>query len=77
MSFSDGKGRLALGAVVGLEGPPAQVGGQEHAIAVPVDTPAALAGGSAALRGRFDALHDMRYGHAAPLPRAYRCNDGK
>jgi N-methylhydantoinase A len=40
--------------------------GQEHAITVPVDTPRSLSGGSAALRKRFDELHDLRYGHAAP-----------
>jgi len=43
--------------------------GQEHAITVPVDSPESLAGGSAALRRRFDELHDLRYGHAAPAER--------
>jgi N-methylhydantoinase A len=38
--------------------------GQEHAIAIPVESPADLAG--EAIRQRFNAQHDRRHGHAAP-----------
>ena len=39
--------------------------GQEHSISVPLDSPEALRGDNAEVRGRFNALHDLRYGHAA------------
>jgi N-methylhydantoinase A len=39
--------------------------GQEHTIAVPVPSAAALVGADAAVTDTFHALHDMRYGHAA------------
>jgi N-methylhydantoinase A len=41
--------------------------GQEHTIPVPFAAPSDLhGGGSETLRAAFDALHDRRYGHAAP-----------
>jgi N-methylhydantoinase A len=40
--------------------------GQEHTIAVRVTGPDDLTGNKAAIRQRFDAQHDRRYGHAAP-----------
>ncbi|MES2534319.1 MAG: hydantoinase/oxoprolinase family protein [Pseudomonadota bacterium] len=39
--------------------------GQEHSISVPLAQPSALSGADADVRARFDALHDLRYGHAA------------
>jgi N-methylhydantoinase A/oxoprolinase/acetone carboxylase beta subunit len=39
--------------------------GQEHSISVPLDSPEALRGDNADVRNRFNALHDLRYGHAA------------
>jgi len=39
--------------------------GQEHSIPVPLATPDALTNGDASVHETFNALHDMRYGHAA------------
>lgn len=39
--------------------------GQEHSISVPLAHPGDLAGGKAEVRDKFNALHDLRYGHAA------------
>ncbi len=39
--------------------------GQEHSITVPLSNPDALISADPAVRATFDALHDMRYGHAA------------
>lgn len=39
--------------------------GQEHSISVPLSEPAALYTANADVRSKFDALHDLRYGHAA------------
>jgi N-methylhydantoinase A len=40
--------------------------GQEHTIAVAVESPDDLAGAATETRQRFNALHASRYGHAAP-----------
>jgi N-methylhydantoinase A len=39
--------------------------GQEHSIPVPIANPDALIKADDTVRDTFDALHDMRYGHAA------------
>jgi N-methylhydantoinase A len=40
--------------------------GQEHTIPIAVATARDLTSATAGTRARFDALHDQRYGHAAP-----------
>jgi N-methylhydantoinase A len=39
--------------------------GQEHSIPVPLPSASALTSGDDTVRATFDALHEMRYGHAA------------
>lgn len=39
--------------------------GQEHSISVPLSGPADLFAAGTEVRAKFDALHDLRYGHAA------------
>jgi N-methylhydantoinase A len=64
-SMQISKDELDLGKAVFEYAADLRYRGQEHSISVPLSEPAALYAANADVRGKFDALHDLRYGHAA------------